>query len=103
MVRDDNPLFAGFDRYFDDMWERAAFIGNGEWGEGTMSEKLAKETVVTVETLIDTLQRQKYYSQEDVAFINDACAFAESHYGPYPPIRLANPISPMPVVRRKSW
>jgi transcriptional regulator with XRE-family HTH domain len=23
MVRDSNPLFAGFDRYFDDIWERA--------------------------------------------------------------------------------
>ena len=25
MLREGNPLFAGFDRYFDDMWERAAF------------------------------------------------------------------------------
>ena len=45
-----------------------------------MAEKPAKETVVTVETLIDSLQRQKKCSQEDLAFIIDACAFAESHY-----------------------
>lgn len=45
-----------------------------------MGEKSAKETVVTVETLIDALQRQKKYTQEDLAFIIDACAFAESHY-----------------------
>ena len=25
MLREGNPLFAGFDRYFDDIWERAAF------------------------------------------------------------------------------
>ena len=25
VLRDGNPLFAGFDRYFDDMWDRAAF------------------------------------------------------------------------------
>ena len=34
MVRDGNPLFAGFDRYFDDLWERAAFLGNGDGGKG---------------------------------------------------------------------
>ena len=45
-----------------------------------MGEKSAKETVMTVETLIETLQTQKKYAQKDVAFIIDACAFAKSHY-----------------------
>jgi RelA/SpoT family (p)ppGpp synthetase len=45
-----------------------------------MSDKPGKETLVTIDELLAYLRKREDFSQQELALLEDACAFAQHHY-----------------------